>query len=243
MLSSESAVQIFLCVSSNMQIQNLLFLMHSAHQSGYQSCSAHCTVGSNLYWNSLPIQRWSAGPRGQRTCSSPSTPYVRYLSGECICVSMCARGGSTPQCSVGLRQHKVTSNDSSLYDLFIYYSSSLWRVAERKREGEFVLEQTRVHLSLVSICFHPVLRHHHRLQQHPPWWGAKWARGEWGVPVTPTMGPPQVSLLQLPLCSKSVGTSLICCNYLSRAGRYTETHKTQEERCLLAVSPWVRLIF
>lgn len=220
----------------------------------FSLCIQHIRVGTKAVVHTAPlapictetpyrIQRWSAGPRGQRTCSSPSTPYVRYLSGECICVSMCARGGSTPQCSVGLRQHKVTSNDSSLYDLFIYYSSSLWRVAERKREGEFVLEQTRVHLSLVSICFHPVLRHHHRLQQHPPWWGAKWARGEWGVPVTPTMGPPQVSLLQLPLCSKSVGTSLICCNYLSRAGRYTETHKTQEERCLLAVSPRVRLIF
>lgn len=83
------------------------------------------------------IQRWSAGPLGRRACSSPSTPYISYLSQECMCdsVCVCARGGSAPQCSVGPRQHKVTSNDSSLYDLFIYYTDSA-RVCRREEEEE-----------------------------------------------------------------------------------------------------------
>ncbi len=55
----------------------------------------------------------------------------------CECECVCARGGSVPQCSVGPRQHKVTSNDSSLYDLFIYYTDSVCvcvYVGERKKD-------------------------------------------------------------------------------------------------------------
>lgn len=65
---------------------------------------------------------------------------LRYLPllGVCVYVRecVCARGGSAPQCSVGPRQHKVTSNDSSLYDLFIYYTGSVYVcvcVGERKK--------------------------------------------------------------------------------------------------------------
>ncbi len=71
---------------------------------------------------------------------------------------------------------------------------------------------------------------------------SKGAEGEWGVPVTLTLGPPPVSVLQPPRCSKDMGTSLICRNYHPRAGRYTGTHKTEQERCLLALSPWMSVI-
>lgn len=70
---------------------------------------------------------------------------------------------------------------------------------------------------------------------------SKGAEGEWGVPVTPTLGPPTVSLLQPLLCSKNMETSLISLNYHPRAGTYIETHKS-EKKCLLAVSPWMGVI-
>lgn len=90
---------------------------------------------------------------------------------------------------------------------------------------------------LVSFC----------LQAPPPVAGASSlvvsnVKGDWGVPVTPNMGPSPVSALQPPLCSKDMGTSLICRNYRPRAGWYAGTHETEEERHLLALSPWMSMI-
>lgn len=70
----------------------------------------------------------------------------------------------------------------------------------------------------------------------------KGVEGEWGVPVTPTMGPSPVSLLQPPLCSKDMETSPICRNYHPGTGWYTGTHKIEEERHLLALSPCMSVI-
>lgn len=71
----------------------VLFPVHTGHQSGYHTCSCmpHFCLQSVL--KLLPgSKRWSAGPLGQRACSSSSTPYVSYLSWECVCMCVNVQG-------------------------------------------------------------------------------------------------------------------------------------------------------
>ena len=79
-----------------------------------------------------------------------------------MCVCARAGGGSVPQCSVGPRQHIVTSNGSFLYDLFIYCvwvcvdewvsEETLWGAFDRKRHIAPDEQVGTLHGSLCHQC-------------------------------------------------------------------------------------------
>ncbi|CAK6964332.1 Hypothetical predicted protein [Scomber scombrus] len=78
------------------------------------------------------------------------------------------------------------------------------------------LDDSPRHLVGSSVSYqNPASVEDHSLQTPPPDAEHPPTTREWGVPVTPNEGPSLVSVLQPPLCSKDMGTSLICCNYHS----------------------------